>query len=158
MVIAATGRRPRTTTPTATGQHDATENTTPTATAPAATTVQRDRDEVVTLITAAAQLFVTGTPVAWDAIVPAPDVESIPAAPTYPFQRERFWLAPSPVVGDASAFGLRPVTHPLLSAAVTVGEHLVLTGRLTAATTAWLGEHVIAGTPILPGTGFVDLA
>ncbi|MGC5286209.1 SDR family NAD(P)-dependent oxidoreductase [Micromonospora sp. DT231] len=201
-MIAATGRRPRTTTTptttTATGQHDATENTTPTATtdqhgatdntAPTAfadpqdtteaaprtaasdqrdgtevttstaVTDQRDRDEVVTLLTAVARLFVTGTPIAWDAIVPAPDVESIPVAPTYPFQRERFWLAPSPAVGDASAFGLRPVTHPLLSAAVTVGEHLVLTGRLTAATTAWLGEHVIAGTPILPGTGFVDLA
>ncbi|MGC5291404.1 SDR family NAD(P)-dependent oxidoreductase [Micromonospora sp. DT231] len=174
---------PATTEPATTDQRDATDNTAPTAfadqqdtteaaprtastdprdatevTTSTAVTDQRDRDEVVTLLTAAARLFVTGTPIAWDAIVPAPDVESIPVAPTYPFQRERFWLAPSPAVGDASAFGLRPVTHPLLSAAVTVGEHLVLTGRLTAATTAWLGEHVIAGTPILPGTGFVDLA
>ncbi|MGC5291376.1 SDR family NAD(P)-dependent oxidoreductase, partial [Micromonospora sp. DT231] len=47
---------------------------------------------VVTLLTAVARLFVTGTPIAWDAIVPAPDVESIPVAPTYPFQRERFWI------------------------------------------------------------------
>ncbi|MGC5291433.1 hypothetical protein, partial [Micromonospora sp. DT231] len=49
-VIAATGRRPR-----------------PQPTAEPTTTDQHDRDEVVTLLTAVARLFVTGTPIAWDA-------------------------------------------------------------------------------------------
>ncbi|WP_165949933.1 SDR family NAD(P)-dependent oxidoreductase [Micromonospora sp. KC207] len=48
--------------------------------------------------------------------------------------------------------------HPLLAAAVSIGDDLLLTGRLTAGTQSWLAEHVVGDTTILPGTGFVELA
>ncbi|TDC67114.1 SDR family NAD(P)-dependent oxidoreductase [Micromonospora sp. KC207] len=119
---------------------------------------RRDRDEAVTLVTAVARLFVTGTPVAWDRLTPPPAPDAAELVPTYPFQRQRFWLPPAAPVGDASAFGLQPVGHPLLAAAVPVGDEVVLAGRLAVVGQSWLGEHVVGGVAILPGTGFVELA
>lgn len=38
------------------------------------------------------------------------------------------------------------------------GEGLVLTGRLSLGTHPWLGDHVVAGRILVPGTAFVELA
>ncbi|HEX7307418.1 type I polyketide synthase, partial [Lentzea sp.] len=53
--------------------------------------LRRDREEPATLLTAISTVHVTGGTVDWTALVP----EAGPVAlPTYPFQRERFWLTP----------------------------------------------------------------
>ena len=79
--------------------------------------------------------------------------------PTYPFQRQRFWLRSSGAGGDASALGQSPTEHPLLGAAISLaGEGVLLTGRVSLETHPWLADHAVAGTAILPGTGFVELA
>ena len=79
--------------------------------------------------------------------------------PTYPFQRQRFWLEPSKAAGDLSAAGQSSTEHPLLGASIPLpgGAHL-LTGRISQKTHPWLAEHAVAGTAILPGTAFVELA
>ncbi|WP_433274721.1 SDR family NAD(P)-dependent oxidoreductase [Actinosynnema sp. CS-041913] len=80
--------------------------------------------------------------------------------PTYPFQRRRFWLEPGGTTGDATGLGLVPAGHPLLGATVELagGRGVVATGRLSARTEPWLAEHALAGTVLLPGTAFVELA
>ncbi|WHT16645.1 SDR family NAD(P)-dependent oxidoreductase [Crossiella sp. CA-258035] len=79
--------------------------------------------------------------------------------PTYPFQHQRFWPAPR-VSGDASAFGLTATHHPVLGAAVPLGDGsgVVLTGRLSRNTQPWLADHQVSGTAILPATAFIELA
>ncbi|MEV6229235.1 type I polyketide synthase [Saccharopolyspora shandongensis] len=62
------------------------------ADATSATTLHRDHPGRDTLLANAAHLWANGTPIAWQAVLPAG--ERI-ALPTYPFQRERFWLAPA---------------------------------------------------------------
>ncbi|WP_234337706.1 polyketide synthase dehydratase domain-containing protein, partial [Kitasatospora phosalacinea] len=59
-----------------------------------------------------------------------------------------------------SAAGLRTADHPLLGAAVELaaGDGLLLTGRLSTGTHPWLADHAVAGTVLLPGTAFVELA
>ncbi|MGC0319294.1 SDR family NAD(P)-dependent oxidoreductase, partial [Kitasatospora acidiphila] len=113
-------------------------------------TLRRDHGTPAEFLAAAARLFVAGVPVRW----PFPEGEPV-ALPTYPFQRTRFWLAGG--AGDVSAAGLDSVDHPLLGAAVEVGEQRVLTGRLSLATHPWLADHSVLGMVLLPATAFVEL-
>ncbi|MFD8708602.1 SDR family NAD(P)-dependent oxidoreductase, partial [Kitasatospora sp. NPDC059648] len=113
-------------------------------------TLRRDHGTPAEFLAAAARLFVAGVPVRW----PFPEGEPV-GLPTYPFQRTRFWLAGG--AGDVSAAGLDSVDHPLLGAAVEVGEQRVLTGRLSLATHPWLADHSVLGTVLLPATAFVEL-
>ncbi|MGX1135459.1 acyl transferase domain-containing protein/acyl carrier protein [Streptomyces glaucescens] len=80
--------------------------------------------------------------------------------PTYAFQREHYWLQGAGRPGDTAGLGLGPADHPLLGAAVTLadGNGFLLTGRLSLSTHPWLADHAVAGTVLLPGTAFVELA
>ncbi|WP_344908075.1 polyketide synthase dehydratase domain-containing protein, partial [Actinomadura meridiana] len=79
--------------------------------------------------------------------------------PTYPFQRERYWVEGAVPVTEVSGFGLTSAEHPLLGAAVTQPDGtLVFTARLSLETQPWLADHAVHGTPLLPGTAFLDLA
>ncbi|WP_344646263.1 type I polyketide synthase, partial [Streptomyces fimbriatus] len=117
------------------------------------------------------ELWSAGVDIDWNAVVSAGDRDQgtaqapAPAAaldlPTYPFQRERYWLDPAPDrSGDVASAGLTATGHPLLGAAVPLaeGDAVVLTGRLDLRSHPWLADHAVEGTPLLPGTGFVELA
>ncbi|MFI9333104.1 polyketide synthase dehydratase domain-containing protein, partial [Kitasatospora sp. NPDC052868] len=62
--------------------------------------------------------------------------------------------------GDVTTAGLGSIDHPLLGAVAKLadGETTVLTGRLSLSSQGWLADHAVAGTVILPGAAFVELA
>ena len=64
----------------------------------------------------------------------------------------------SSVRGARRGDGAQGVEHPLLGAAVSLAEdgRLVCTGRLSTQTPGWLGDHVVAGAVVVPGTVFVE--
>ncbi|MFP3992825.1 polyketide synthase dehydratase domain-containing protein, partial [Streptomyces sp. E11-3] len=80
--------------------------------------------------------------------------------PTYAFQHERYWATATAGAGNVTSAGLDAADHPLLGAAVQLADSdgVVLTGRISTATHPWLADHVIGGTVLFPGTGFVELA
>ncbi|WSG46777.1 SDR family NAD(P)-dependent oxidoreductase [Dactylosporangium sp. NBC_01737] len=80
--------------------------------------------------------------------------------PTYPFQRQRYWLETPTTTRNAQQLGLATADHDLLNAAVELADSdgVVLTGRVSLHTHPWLADHRVNGTALLPGTGFVDLA
>ncbi|MFC9331984.1 SDR family NAD(P)-dependent oxidoreductase, partial [Kitasatospora sp. NPDC057015] len=118
-------------------------------------TLRRDHGDRFPL--ALAEAHTRGLDVDWR--LPAPR-GPLPDLPTYPFQRQRYWLEPAAGGGDPEQLGLGSVAHPLLGASLTAAESgaLLLTGRLSLRTHPWLADHAVAGTVLLPGTAFVDLA
>ncbi|MEX2984377.1 SDR family NAD(P)-dependent oxidoreductase [Streptomyces sp. C36] len=128
-------------------------------TAAAVAALRADRPESLSVTTALARLHVLGVPVDWSAVFAGRGARVVDL-PTYPFQRQRYWLENArPVAGDMASAGLEAAGHALLGAAVGLadGEGVLFTGRLSAATHPWLAEHVVLGSVLLPGTALVDL-
>ncbi|MEU0398622.1 polyketide synthase dehydratase domain-containing protein, partial [Streptomyces sp. NPDC006208] len=80
--------------------------------------------------------------------------------PTYAFQRERYWLTPGTGSGDVTAAGLIRVEHPVLGAALRVGDRdeWVFAGRISQDTQPWTRDHMVLGTVIVPGIAVVEMA
>ncbi|QXJ26135.1 SDR family NAD(P)-dependent oxidoreductase [Actinomadura graeca] len=124
-------------------------------------TLRRDDGGPRQMARAAGHAFTAGAGVDWTGWFPAdPEPRTVPL-PTYAFQRERYWLeVRDRGSGEPSALGLDSAGHPLLGAAVEPadGGTLLLTGRLTRRSHAWVAEHRVADSVLLPGTAFVELA
>ncbi|PPJ25520.1 beta-ketoacyl synthase [Nocardia nova] len=79
-------------TPSAIATVSATDSTGPTVTA----TARRDRSEVDTVLATAARLELAGAEIDWGRIAgPGPAAVGLP---TYPFERETYWLPPGPAL------------------------------------------------------------
>ncbi|MDT0439265.1 beta-ketoacyl synthase N-terminal-like domain-containing protein, partial [Streptomyces sp. DSM 41981] len=123
-------------------------------------TLRRHKGDWAQFLTSAAQLHTHGTTsVNWNGHT-APATNKPVDLPTYAFQHQRYWLNHAPAgAGDASAFGLDATEHPLLTASLELpDDSRVFTGTLSTYLQPWLADHAITGTPLLPGTAFVDLA
>ena len=103
-----------------------------------------------------AEAHLAGVSVDWADVLPGRRID----LPTYPFQRSRYWLLPTAPRGAVRAAGLDEAEHPLLGAAVELAADggLLLTGQLSLADQPWLADHTVAGSVVLPGTAFVELA
>ncbi|WP_372352422.1 type I polyketide synthase [Streptomyces sp. KL116D] len=119
------------------------------------------RPEEQSLLAALAELFVRGTPVDWDGLLPA---SAAPATrldlPTYAFDHEHYWLRTTDAATDAASLGQTAADHPLLGAVVRLpqADTLLFTSRLSLKTHPWLADHAVGGLVLVPGTGLVELA
>ncbi|MHA6757323.1 SDR family NAD(P)-dependent oxidoreductase [Streptacidiphilus sp. PAMC 29251] len=142
--------------------------------APVNATLKRDQGTRERFLAAAAEAYVQGHPLDWTRLLPAVPSRAVAAAelPTYPFERERFWLETegvgrvSPAVTPVTAAGpstARPSSvadggHPFLRSVVETPDGTVLlTGRLSVRSHPWLMDHRVEDTALLPGTAFMEL-
>ena len=121
--------------------------------------LRRDRDEEHTAVSALGRVHARGHAVDWAAFFAGRGGRRV-GLPTYAFQHQRYWLDVGSDAGDAAGLGLVAVDHPLLGAAVALpgSDGVVVTGRLSLASHPWLADHVVAGTVLLPGAAFVEMA
>ncbi|WP_349345107.1 type I polyketide synthase [Streptomyces rapamycinicus] len=117
------------------------------------------RPELQSLATAVAGAHVHGVSPDWAAVFAGTDTARTDL-PLYPFQRETYWLDTGYWAGDMASAGLGVADHPLLGAAVALADSdgFLYTGRLALDTHPWLADHAVAGSVLLPGTAFVELA
>ncbi len=123
-----------------------------------ATALRDGRPEPETLLTALAEIHVSGAEVDWAALFAGAAAKRVPL-PTYAFQRRRYWLEVVPEAGDLTAAGQAPADHPLLSAVVALpgDQGRVLTGRISAETHPWLRDRSVLDAVVLPGAVFLEL-
>src|ERR1035441_6651127 len=106
-------------------------------------TLRRDDGGPRRFLTSLAETYVRGVPVSWATALPGGQRVDLP---TYAFQRQRYWPQPPPA--------------PLLGAAVELAGDAgyLFTGWLSVQSQPWLADHAVAGTVLLPGTAFVEMA
>ncbi|MFJ5105309.1 SDR family NAD(P)-dependent oxidoreductase, partial [Streptomyces sp. NPDC088554] len=121
--------------------------------------LRRDHHEPTTAAAVPARLHLAGHTPDWDAVFAGHPVAAPDALPTYAFQRRRYWIPPT-AAGATAAPGATELGHPVLTSAVTLADsgHTLLTGRITEATHAWLGDRTVDGTALVPDAVLLDLA
>ncbi|OLF05416.1 hypothetical protein BLA60_36355 [Actinophytocola xinjiangensis] len=119
-------------------------------------TLRHDEGGLDQFLASVTRAWTAGVAVDWHTVFPTGRRVELP---TYPFQRQRYWLPAGTRTGDVGGAGLSAAGHPLLGAALRVGggEQTVLTGRLSTRAQPWLADHVVAGATLLPAAAFVDL-
>uniref|UniRef100_UPI003D73DFE5 type I polyketide synthase n=1 Tax=Streptomyces sp. bgisy084 TaxID=3413777 RepID=UPI003D73DFE5 len=122
--------------------------------------LRKDRPAATGLLTALGHAYAHGVPVQWATLFADTSARHVDL-PTYAFQHQRYWLelAHTDATNLGSA-GLQAAEHPLLAATMTLADShsVVFTGRLSVQQHPWLGDHVIDGTTLVPGTAFLELA
>src|SRR5262249_37397237 len=112
--------------------------------------MEKERDDGETIRKSLGELYVRGAPVNWKAACPGRRV----SLPTYPFERERYWIESRP--GWRSGDGQQ---HPLLGVRIPlVGDLTVFDNALAADTPAFLRDHQVFGRTVVPGTALVEMA
>ncbi|WP_078876462.1 type I polyketide synthase, partial [Streptomyces sp. 150FB] len=121
-------------------------------------TLRRGQGDEHRFLRALAEAHTHGVRVDWTAVGARGGAHRVDL-PTYPFQRDRYWLDAAAPAADVTGAGLEALDHPLLRAAVDLDEDgQVLTGRLDLSGQPWLADHRVFGTVLLPGTALVELA
>ncbi|MFK3985706.1 type I polyketide synthase [Micromonospora sp. NPDC050397] len=121
-------------------------------------TLRRGEDGPAGQIRALGEAWVRGASVDWRAW--PTDGHWRPGLPTYPFQRQHYWLASAPGTGDLAGAGLEGTGHPLLAAAVLLpdSETVVFTGHVSRSAQPWLLDHDVLGSVLVPGAALLELA
>ncbi|MCX7922793.1 MAG: SDR family NAD(P)-dependent oxidoreductase [Clostridia bacterium] len=101
--------------------------------------------------------YIKGATVQWDEMYRAVKARRV-SIPVYPFERRRYWLKWNNRRKDNAAYG-KPVGHPLLDRCIaeSLNQDIYMT-KLNVANHWVLKDHKVAGTNLLPGTGYLEIA
>jgi acyl transferase domain-containing protein/NADPH:quinone reductase-like Zn-dependent oxidoreductase len=123
---------------------------------PVVASLRRGRPAREAMLQACAGLYAAGCTPAWESLTPPATPVDLPS---YPWQRQRYWLreAPSDVVGSVAARGFR--RPPLLgSPSSAAGGARCFTGTWPAEGLDWIEDHVVGGHVVMPGAALLELA
>ncbi|WP_431948507.1 type I polyketide synthase [Actinacidiphila sp. bgisy167] len=124
--------------------------------------LRRHTGERACLLTNAGALHTAGTALDWNALTDGGRFVPLPA---YPWQRTRHWISPAPAAAAEAKAAAAPTQasdqraeHPLLGRPMPAQDTtLVWQGPLDLAGNAYLRDHRIQDTIILPGTAHLEL-
>lgn len=114
--------------------------------------------EGMAFVEALGRMYSVGIELNWRAVLG--DGRVLANLPTYPFQRQRYWLESTATPPQrAEHLGMESPGHPLLGSMTPLpdGGYLFAT-QLAPTEHPWLRDHAIFGSGLLPGTAYVELA
>ncbi len=115
--------------------------------------LRRGRGERDTMLQACAKLYCGGARPDWAALQRAPG--RVTALPSYPWQRNRYWLRPLPATAVPS-MGTR-AGHPVLGRRLPVaGPGPVVFEGGSAEPPAWLADHRVFGRVLMPAAAVME--
>ena len=115
--------------------------------------LRRDEQENKVLTSSLGALYTTGYPIEWNRIYAAAGQPI--QLPTYPWQRERFWMDPPEVVTRGVAAGKHSLLGRHFKSAQS--ETHYWEGTLDA-TLPYLDDHRIEGVAVLPAALYLEMA
>ncbi|MFI1867537.1 type I polyketide synthase [Streptomyces jumonjinensis] len=107
------------------------------------------------LLDAVRRLYENGVDLDWHAVTADPARRRVPL-PTYPWQRERYWIAaPGPAAAVAG-----PSTAPLLGSRLDLADEggVRFDSLAGVSTLPWLRDHRVFGSLVLPGVAYLEMA
>ncbi|AKK30960.1 polyketide synthase [Mycobacterium sp. EPa45] len=112
---------------------------------------RRDTDDVRSLLNCVGMLHCSGRDVAWDALRSGEGGRLL-KLPSYPWQTKRFW---NETREATESLFYHPV-HPLLGQQVS-GLHLTWEAELSAVFNAFLTDHRVQGSVVVPGAVYLEM-
>ncbi len=116
-------------------------------------------DDWSQLLTSLATLYANGADVNWTGVDKDYGRSKV-TLPTYPFQRERYWLDSTGQRQRAGAVVSRPDQHPLLGQRLrspVLSEH-VFESQVNAQWPPYLDHHRLYGMSVLPSPAYIEMA
>ncbi|MCB0171114.1 MAG: type I polyketide synthase [Anaerolineae bacterium] len=116
--------------------------------------LKRDQPELATLLNELGSLYKRGYAVEWNKLYPTGG--QVVSLPTYPWQRELFWIEASAL---SSRQRSRPGAHPLLSHYLrsAAGDHIWET-TLSPKLFPYLKDHQVRGSVVFPAAAYIEMA
>jgi acyl transferase domain-containing protein/acyl carrier protein len=120
--------------------------------------LRKGHDDWSSLLDTMARLFVRGVPIDWQGFDRHRSRRRL-ALPTYPFERERHWIAEAPLARRPMGVESLAPVHPLLQHPLRVAHStsLVFDTTVSLDTLRWVFDHRVHGAVIVPGAGFVEI-
>jgi acyl transferase domain-containing protein/acyl carrier protein len=116
---------------------------------PVVESVRRGRPERETMLRAVGGVYATGAAIRWDAITASTTPVDLPS---YPWQRERFWLRDPPTAATPA----RGRRHSLLGTPSGADGITAFDGTWPTEDLAWIADHVVGDAVVMPGTGLLE--
>lgn len=119
--------------------------------------LRKGREDNNIILTSLGELYMQGVEIHWDPLL-SPGAKRI-SLPTYPYERERYWVGPVKDTKRAIRKTNNFQLHPLLQYSIfsPVIKDVVYESRVTIEYPDYLNDHRLYNVPILPGTGYLEI-
>ena len=124
--------------------------------------LRANREDWEQLLDSVGYLYISNTPIDWKAFY-QPYAPNKTTLPTYPFQRQRYWIDANFETESLDLTQLPGATgHPLLGqrnySATSKDQTIQFQTYLQPNTPAYLNDHQVFGSVVFPGTGYIEMA
>lgn len=126
--------------------------------------LRRGMDDWRQLLHSAAELYVRGAPIKWQEVDRGHAYRHI-TLPTYPFQRQRYWVPTGNNMEATTAVAASGLlqgqpSNPLLGERFPLAgtDESRFTSRLSKGTPAFIDDHQVYGVTVVPATGYLEMA